>query len=374
MQIICPLLLATSWSLTDKDWLNPQSMSFNILYKSVLLIRKALVWFSPPWSRCWVAESCSGLSERQRAVCWKGWSLPQAATSFLSASCRSCWLFTIYWLFKNYFYYPLFDLLSFIFLWRELVFGGAALAPVSLVWFSPIPSLLQGNGEMGLLARRRHWALLCFVTTSALSGSPFPSQKAGICLTEVGTGWWGQQTLEGGGCSGIRSLCGCAGPSAESETQTDVGASVKDDFAATMVLLVLESILDEFWEKPALVCALSKHVPVFCVWKGPSKSDFFPLQNRVWCCSTPVFVPWEAAMTWNISMCLTLCKHKVDPSLLYWTFVKRLRSCMEIAAEYFGCISLVTVKAQCERLFWKNLEGVMSLCWRLRGFDFFFSF
>lgn len=45
MQIICSLLLATSWSLTDKDCLNPQSKRFNILCKSLLLIHEALVWF-----------------------------------------------------------------------------------------------------------------------------------------------------------------------------------------------------------------------------------------------------------------------------------------------------------------------------------------
>lgn len=146
-------------------------------------------------------------------------------------------------------------------------------------------------------------------------------------------------------------------------------------FCATMVLSAQESISDGLWEEAALVCAESSvpspsTCPVLSL-QILSKSDFHPQWNHVWCCSTPVFVP---AITWNISMCPTLCEHRADPSLLHWTFVKHLRSCVEITAECFGCISPVTVKAQCKCLFWRNLEGVMSLCWRLRGFEFFFSF
>lgn len=47
MQIICPLLLGQSLSVRDQDVANPQSMSFNNLYKSLLLIHKALAWFTP---------------------------------------------------------------------------------------------------------------------------------------------------------------------------------------------------------------------------------------------------------------------------------------------------------------------------------------
>lgn len=143
MQIICPLLLATSWSLTDKDWLNPQSMSFNILYKSFLLIHKALAWFPPPRSPCWVAESCSGLSERQRRVCWKMLKaghetapalLPASLLQFAEAA---DFYFLLTDFFKKNFYYSLFSsTCQLSFSYEELVSGDVALvrAVFSPVW------------------------------------------------------------------------------------------------------------------------------------------------------------------------------------------------------------------------------------------------
>lgn len=122
--------------------------------------------------------------------------------------------------------------------------------------------------------------MLCFVTKPSPSGSPFPSQKAGICLP-AGQHWlvWAAGPA-GRWLGGIRSLCGRAGPSAASETQPGTGASVRDDFGAAVVLLVQESILEELWEKPVLVCAefcaLSKLMPLFCLCKSLSKSDFHP--------------------------------------------------------------------------------------------------
>lgn len=140
MQIICPLLLATSWSLTDSDWLNPQSMSFNILYKSLFLIHQVLVWFSSP------VKSLLGGWELFQAV-WKvkrcllegakGWSRNClcAATSILSAFCRiRLFLFLTYWFLKNFLLLlfvilpPILDLLTFISLWKVLVSGDVALA------------------------------------------------------------------------------------------------------------------------------------------------------------------------------------------------------------------------------------------------------
>lgn len=375
MQIICPLLLATSWSLTDKDWLNPQSMSFNILYKSLLLILKALVWFSPPWSGCWVAESCLGLSERQRGVCWEGWSLPQSCHQHPLCNLQ----IDFYLLFINFFYHPLFGLLSFIFLRKELFFW----------WCSPcssVSSVIQphsftaaGKWRDGAVSQEEALSIALFCDQTKPIWEPFPIPEGWdlpscrSALAGVGSRpWrevvgWDQEPLWP-----CRSQCSKWNP-AWHWCQCEGWF-----WCPTMMLLVQESILEEFWEKPVLVCAefcaLSKLMPLFCLCKSLSKSDFHPQWNRVWGCSTPEFVPWEAAMTWNISLCLTLCKHKADPSLLHWTFVRHLRSCVEITAEYFGCISLVTIKAQCECLLWKNLEGVMSLCWRLRGFDFFFLF
>lgn len=195
MQIICPLLLATSWSLTDKDCLNPQSMSFNILYKSFLLIHKALAWFPPPWSPCWVAESCSGLSERQRRVCWKMLKaghetapalLPASLLQFAEAA-------DFYFLLTDFFFLIFFIILysprlaSFHFLmksWFQVMWpsSGWSLVPCDLIQPYSYTSLLQ---EVFLLVKRRalrHQHVsrenaLSWPNQPCLAGSSFPSWK-----------------------------------------------------------------------------------------------------------------------------------------------------------------------------------------------------
>lgn len=126
---------------------------------------------------------------------------------------------------------------------------------VGFWWCSPRSSVFSviqpysftsaGKWRDGAVSQEKTLSIALFCDQTNPIWEPFPIPK-GWDLPYCRLALAGVGSLERGGCSGIRSLCGCAGPSAASETQPGIGARVKDDFAATVVLLVLECILDEF--------------------------------------------------------------------------------------------------------------------------------
>lgn len=309
MQIICPLLLATSWSLTDKDSLNPQSMSFNILYKSLLLIPKALVWFSPLWVTAGWLRAVQGCLKGTEVFAARAAHCPGAAACFSSAVCRSCWLIYCYSLFKVLLLLYIIIIYSLFLLWltpfhflvERVVFADTALAAPSSV-IAPFLHFCRNMQRWSCWPGRRPWAVLYFVTQPALSGSPFPSRGLGFAFCRVALAG-GAASPGGGGRVGSGASVALQVPGQQGNP-TWHWCQCEGDCAATMVLWVQESILDEFWEKASReLRALSQHLPLFSLEKS-EQTWLSPSVKWVWCCSTPVVVPWQAAVT---SPCACLC-------------------------------------------------------------------
>lgn len=368
MQIICPLLLATSWSLTDKDWLNPQSMSFNILYKSLLLIHKALVWFSPLWS----LRDAQGCLKGKEVFAGRAVTAPELPPASPLQFAEAADFIYCLLIFLKFIIPSLTCCLSFSY-------------ENSWVLVMPCSSVLQphsftsaGKWRDGALGQEEALGIALFWDQTSPVWEPFPIPRGWdlpscrSALAGVGSKPGGRHWVGSGASVAVQLPVQQVRPSL---TVVPVWRTVLCHSGAFSSGKPLGWVVRK---GNVGLCrelhALSKPLPLSSLCKSLGKSDFYPQWNPVWCCSTPVFVPWEEAITWSISVCPTLCEHKADPSLLHWTFVKHSRSCMGNTAEYFGCTSLVTGKAQCKCLFWENLEGAMSLYWRLRGFDFFFLF
>lgn len=147
----------------------------------------------------------------QGGVCWQGCHCPRAATSFPSAICRSC------------FYLLFINCLKFIFIVPSLTcaLSFSYANGCFLVMQCDRAPFLHFCREMErwVVGQEKALGIALFCDQSSPVWEPFPTPKAGICLP-AGQSWLG----------GIRSLCGCAAPSAASGAQPDTGASVKDSF------------------------------------------------------------------------------------------------------------------------------------------------